>query len=88
MLENSTTEDEAALDVGDRVAVDDWGLKRLREIMRDGTGQEPAPNHHGVIIEIWSDESVLVEFDDDHSASPWPMAQLTRLPAPAPSSVS
>jgi hypothetical protein len=67
---------------GDRVGVSDPGLTQLRAIMRSATGQEPAPNHHGTVEEVWDDGSVLIYFDDGGGA-PYPAADVYHLdPAP------
>lgn len=66
-----------ALNVGDRVQVNDPGLAQLRAIMRRATGQEPAPNHHGTISAVW-DEDYLIDFDDG-GAAPYPFADVSRL---------
>ena len=50
---------------GDRVYVTDAGLAQLREIMRQATGTEPPPNHHGTVEEIYDDGTVLIVFDED-----------------------
>ena len=48
---------------GDRVYVDDHGLAELRRIMREATGVEPEPNHHGTVHRVY-DDAVEIEFDD------------------------
>lgn len=60
---------------GERVMVLDDALESLREIMRRATGQEPPPNHHGTVYELWPSENgdceedrVLIYFDDGGSA--------------------
>jgi hypothetical protein len=69
---------------GDRVYVIDSGLERLRQIMRDATGEEPPPNHHGTVDQDWGD-SILINFDDDDrgagqgAAAPYPRAQVRHL---------
>ena len=63
---------------GDRVYVTDPYLAQLREIMRNATGQEPAPNHHGTVDAVWDDDSVLINFDDGIGA-PYPPAQVRHL---------
>lgn len=60
------------LSVGDRVFVDDEGLRQLRELMRS-FGEDAPPNHTGVIDEVW-DDSYLIVFDDTGSAAPYPFA--------------
>jgi hypothetical protein len=68
-----------ALNVGDRVQVNDPGLAQLRAIMRRATGQEPAPNHHGTISEVWDEDGeYLIDFDDG-GAAPYPFADVSRL---------
>lgn len=62
---------------GDRVYVTDAGLAQLRAIMRRATGQEPPPNHHGTVDEVWEDGTVLINFDEDGvegvgNAAPYP----------------
>lgn len=49
---------------GDRVYVTDPALAQLREIMRSSTGQEPPPNHHGTVEEVWNGGAILIHFDD------------------------
>ncbi len=69
---------------GDRVYVIDSGLERLRQIMRDATGQEPKPNHHGTVESDWGD-SILIDFDDadrgpgQGAAAPYPRVQVRHL---------
>lgn len=64
---------------GDRVLVTDPALARLRAIMRDATGQEPPPNHHGTVREVWEDgATILIDFDDGGGA-PYPVAEVRRL---------
>ncbi len=63
---------------GDRVFVTDPGLAHLRAIMRNATGQEPAPNHHGVVEEVWDDGNVLICFDDGVGA-PYPPSEIRHL---------
>jgi hypothetical protein len=60
--------------IGDRVSVTDPALARLRDIMRNATGQEPTPNHHGTVTEVWAD-SLLITFDDGLAAAPYPFDQ-------------
>lgn len=62
---------------GDRVYVTDPGLERLREIMRDVTGKEPPPNHHGTVAKLWG-ASVLINFDDG-CAAPYPVSEVRAL---------
>ena len=66
---------------GDRVYVTDPGLAQMREIMRRATGQEPQPNHHGTVDEVFDDGSVLINFDEDGvegagSAAPYPVNEV------------
>ncbi|WP_418060791.1 hypothetical protein [Pimelobacter simplex] len=63
---------------GDRVYVTDAALAQLREIMRRSTGQEPAPNHHGTVEEIWPGGDVLIHFDDG-VAAPYPAPEVRHL---------
>lgn len=63
---------------GDRVYVTDPGLAALREIMRQATGQEPAPNHHGTVEEVHDDGTIEIIFDDGQWA-PYPAAQTRHL---------
>ena len=58
----------AQFNPGDRVYVTDPALAQLRSIMRNATGQEPAPNHHGTIEEVWDDGLYLINFDDGGGA--------------------
>lgn len=53
---------------GDRVYVTDPALAQLRSIMRNATGQEPAPNHHGTVEEVWEGGTYLIHFDDGGGA--------------------
>jgi hypothetical protein len=70
---------------GDRVYVTDSGLAQLREIMKQATGKEPAPNHHGTVEEVWEDEGmVLIAFDEDGvegagNAAPYPASEVRAL---------
>lgn len=57
--------------VGDRVYVTDPGLAQMRAIMRQATGREPEPNHHGTVDEIYEDGTLLINFDAG-SAAPYP----------------
>lgn len=73
---------------GDRVYVIDPGLAMLRRIMRDATGQEPPPNHHGTVHEVW-DDAVLIHFDSEDgpgqgSAASYPLGEVRHLPAGSP----
>lgn len=63
---------------GDRVYVTDPALAQLRAIMRNATGQEPSPNHHGTVEEVWDGESVLIYFDDGVGA-PYPVDEVRHL---------
>lgn len=68
---------------GDRVYVTDPGLAQLRAIMRQATGQEPPPNHHGTVDEIW-DDAVLIVFDSEAgpatgNAAPYPAHEVCHL---------
>lgn len=65
---------------GDRVYVTDPFLAQLREIMRNATGEEPAPNHHGTVAEVWDSGDLLIHFDDG-GGSPWPPAEVRHLEA-------
>ncbi|MFH2071908.1 MAG: hypothetical protein ABIJ75_03530 [Actinomycetota bacterium] len=58
------------------MAVDDWGLRRLREIMA-AAGEEAPPNHHGTIDEIVGD-TAYINFDDGIWA-PYPLSDCTLL---------
>lgn len=70
---------------GDRVYVTDLGLAMLREIMRQATGTEPAPNHHGTVEEVWEEDGmVLIAFDEDGveaagNAAPYPLDEVRAL---------
>jgi hypothetical protein len=70
----------SVLAAGDRVFVTDQALANLREIMRKATGTEPAPNHHGSVLEVWADGDVLICFDDG-AAAPYPADLVRHLPA-------
>ncbi|NDL60201.1 hypothetical protein [Phytoactinopolyspora mesophila] len=62
---------------GVRVYVLDEGLAQLRALMRQATGIDPKPNHHGPIAEVWDDD-VLIHFDDG-SGAPYPPALVRHL---------
>ena len=57
--------------IGDSVEVLDEGLAMLRRLVPD-----MPPNHHGTVIEIWEDGTILVDFPlpgENHSQSaPYP----------------
>lgn len=55
----------------------DAGLADLRRIMSSATGRPAPPNHHGTVVEVWSD-SVLIDFDDGGGA-PFPFALVRHL---------
>lgn len=63
---------------GDRVYVTDPALAAMRAIMRNTTGKEPAPNHHGTVDEVWGGGRVLINFDDGVGA-PYPVAEVRHL---------
>lgn len=63
---------------GDRVYVTDAALAQMRDIMRRATGQEPAPNHHGTVDEVWPGGEVLINFDDGVGA-PYPAHEVRLL---------
>ena len=63
---------------GDRVFVTDPALASLRAIMRNATGQEPKPNHHGTVEEVWDNGSILIYFDDGVGA-PYPVDEVRHL---------
>lgn len=63
---------------GDRVLVTDAGLASLRAIMRQATGVEPTPNHHGTVDELWDDGHILITFDDG-GAAPYPSFEVQHL---------
>lgn len=63
---------------GDRVLVTDPALAAMRAIMRDATGQEPTPNHHGTVKEVWSSGDILINFDDGVGA-PYPASEVRHL---------
>lgn len=64
---------------GDRVLVTDPGLSSLRMIMRQATGVEPPPNHHGTVEEIWDDGATIRITFDDGVAAPYPVVDVRRL---------
>jgi len=69
---------------GDRVYVTDPALAKMREIMHRMTGQEPPPNHHGTVDEVWDDGTLLINFDEDGveaagNAAPYPEAEVRAL---------
>lgn len=57
----------------------DPGLANLRRIMSSATGRPAPANHHGTVVEVWSD-SVLIDFDDGMGA-PYPFALVRHLEA-------
>lgn len=67
---------------GDRVLVTDPALANLREIMRQATGREPTPNHHGTVYEVWDDGATILIYFDDGVGAPYPAAEVERLPEP------
>jgi hypothetical protein len=69
---------------GDRVYVTDPALAQLRAIMRNATGEEPKPNHHGTVEEVWESGSILIYFDDG-SGAPYPASEVRHLNAEATS---
>ena len=73
-----SAEKDAPFKKGDRVYVIDVGLAAMRNIMRNATGVEPAPNHHGTVEEVWDSGSVLIYFDDGVGA-PYPAADVRHL---------
>ena len=68
----------AGFKAGDRVYVTDPALAQLRAIMRNATGVDPKPNHHGTVEEVWGNHSVLIYFDDGGGA-PYPIAEVRHL---------
>ena len=68
---------------GDRVYVTDPALAQLREIMRSATGEEPKPNHHGTVEEVWDSGSILIYFDDGVGA-PYPADEVRHLLSDGP----
>lgn len=62
---------------GDRVLVTDPGLASLRRIMREATGAEPDPNHHGTVDEV-EHGLVYIIFDDGIEA-PYPPDEVRHL---------
>lgn len=70
---------------GDRVYVDDEGLESLREIMRQVTGTEPAPNHHGTVDEVRDGMAIIVfdgpEGEATSNAAPYPLTEVHHLAA-------
>lgn len=69
---------------GDRVLVNDVGLAQIRSIMRNATGAEPAPNHHGTVEEVWEDGATVLIYFDDGVGAPYPVGDVEPL-APRPS---
>lgn len=72
---------------GDRVYVTDPGLARLRDVMREATGKEPAPNHHGTVHEVWDDGTIEIWFDNadgegQGQSAPYPADEVRRLEVP------
>jgi hypothetical protein len=71
----------------DRVYVTDKALAMMRDLMRAGTGKEPAPNHYGTVEEVWDDGTVLINFDEDGvegggNCAPYPADEVRLLPEP------
>jgi hypothetical protein len=64
---------------GDRVFVIDEGLARLRAIMKQVTGEEPSPNHHGTVEEIWDNGNTLLIYFDDGGGAPYPVEDVRHL---------
>ena len=64
---------------GDRVYVTDPALARLRDVMRQATGTEPKPNHHGTVNEIWDDGDTILIYFDDGAGAPYPVDQVRHL---------
>ena len=70
--------------VGDRVYVTDPALAHMRAIMRQATGVEPSPNHHGTIDEVYDDGMLLIVFDEGGiegagNAAPYPPHEVRML---------
>jgi hypothetical protein len=68
---------------GDRVYVTDSALARMRQIMREATGVEPAPNHHGTVDQV-ARGFVYINFDNEDgpgqgSCAPYPPAEVRHL---------
>lgn len=76
-----SAEKDAGFKKGDRVYVTDPALAQLRAIMRQATGVEPAPNHHGTVEEVWDGGTLLIYFDDGAGA-PYPAHEVRHLAEP------
>lgn len=63
---------------GDRVYVTDPALAQLREIMRNATGVDPEPNHHGTVEEVMEGGDILIYVDDGMGA-PYPPVEVRHL---------
>lgn len=74
---------------GERVMVNDPALASLRDIMRNATGDEPKPNHHGTVYELWPSEEGVIEEDrvliyfDDGGSAPYLVSETEHLDEPA-----
>jgi hypothetical protein len=70
---------KTVLQTGDRVEVLDEGLAMLRRLC-----PKQPPNNIGVVSEIWSDGTILVDFPlagEEHSQSaPYPLALVRKIP--------
>lgn len=71
------------LQAGDVVWVDDPALADLRRIMREATGSDPAPNHHGTVHRVRDDGKLDIVFDDGQLA-PYPAGWVHLLYPPTP----
>ena len=63
---------------GDRVAVDDWGLREMRHIMREAWAMGPLPNRHGIVDEVVGDTAYILF--DDGSLAPYPLHACDPIP--------
>lgn len=64
---------------GDRVGVNDLGLRQLRVLMEQATGQPAPPNHIGTVERV-ENGLVYINFDEDGvegagSQAPYPAGQ-------------
>ncbi len=75
----------ADVKVGDRVYVTDPALASLRRIMREASGTEPAPNHHGTVDEVDGGMAYIIFDGEDGPATsncaPYPINEVCPLDA-------
>jgi hypothetical protein len=47
--------------------------------MKQVTGEEPSPNHHGTVEEIWDNGNTLLIYFDDGGGAPYPVEDVRHL---------